>query len=151
MADSNAVVNKEEVKLRAAGMFFIRTLLGIIFMMQGYGKIFTMSLPVVYDRFFKVFENGVLPKWLIVSTTYYTSYVEFIGGFLLISGLFRKYAMFLLALDLLIVSFGHGLMEPIWDLSHVIPRTILLAVLFFLPPSWDTWNVDAFIKKMVFK
>jgi len=142
---------KEEETLRAAGMFFIRTLLGIIFLMQGYGKIFTMTLPVVYDRFFKVFENGILPKWLIISTTYYTSYVEFIGGFLLISGLFRKYAMYLLALDLLIVSFGHGLMEPIWDLSHVIPRTILLAVLFFLPTSWDTWNVDAFIKKIVIK
>jgi uncharacterized membrane protein YphA (DoxX/SURF4 family) len=138
---------KEEERLRYAGMFFIRTLLGIIFMMQGYGKIFTMSMGVVYDRFFKVFENGILPKWLIVLTAYYTSYVELIGGLLLIFGLFRKYAMYLLALDLLIVSFGHGLMEPIWDLSHVIPRAILLSALFFLPHSWDIWNLDELLKK----
>jgi len=101
----------------------------------------------VYEMFFKIFENTFLPKWLILSTAYYTSYVEMIGGFLLIIGLFRKYAMYLLALDLLIVSFGHGLMEPIWDLSHVIPRAILLTALFLLPVEWDKWNVDSLIKK----
>ena len=90
-------------------MFFIRVLLGIIFFFQGYGKIFTMGVSQVYDRFFKEFENTILPKWLDCTTAYYTSYVELIGGILLIIGLFRKQAMYLLAMDLLIVSFGHGL------------------------------------------
>jgi uncharacterized membrane protein YphA (DoxX/SURF4 family) len=135
--------------MKTPGMFFIRLLLGIIFLMQGYGKIFTIGVPGVYEMFFKVFENTFLPKWLILSTAYYTSYVEMIGGFLLIIGLFRKYAMYLLAVDLLIVSFGHGLMEPIWDLSHVIPRAILLAALFLLPQEWDKWNVDSLIKKRI--
>ena len=147
MADLNTVANKKEERQRAAGMFFIRVLLGIIFLMQGYGKVFTMGLSVVYDRFFRAFENSILPKWLIITSAYYTSYVELIGGFLLIIGLFRKCAMYVLAVDLLIVSFGHGLMEPIWDLSHVIPRSILLAILFFLPPSWDKWNADALLRK----
>ena len=137
----------EQTTLRRAGMFFIRELLGIIFFFQGYGKVFTMGVPQVYDRFFKEFESTMLPKWLIVSAAYYTSYVELIGGFLLITGLFRKQAIYLLALDLLIVSFGHGFMEPIWDLSHVIPRAILLGALFFLPPSWDGWHADALVEK----
>lgn len=140
-------MNKEETVFRIPGMFFIRTLLGIIFLMQGYGKIFTMGIPYVYDRFFKVFEDGFLPKWLIVSAAYYTSYAELIGGLLLVAGLFRIYAMFLLALDLLIVSFGHGLLEPIWDLGHVVPRAILLSALFLLPSSWDSWNADTWIAK----
>ena len=131
---------------KAAGLFFIRALLGIIFFMQGYGKIFTLGVSKVYEMFFKDFENTFLPKWLIIFTAYYTSYVEMIGGFFLIIGLFRKYAMYFLAIDLLIVSFGHGLMEPIWDLSHVIPRAILLASLFLLPAEWDKWNVDSLIK-----
>jgi hypothetical protein len=50
-----------------------------------------------------------------------------------------------LAVDLLIVSFGHGLIEPIWDLSHVIPRAILLTALFLLPSNWDTWNADEWL------
>ena len=123
-------MNNSQSTLRAAGILFIRVLLGIIFFMQGYGKIFTFTVSGVYEKFFKEFENTSLPKWLI----------------LFIIGLFRKYALYLLALDLLIVSFGHGLMEPIWDLSHVMPRTILLASLFLLPEDWDRWNVDQKIK-----
>jgi uncharacterized membrane protein YphA (DoxX/SURF4 family) len=140
-------MNTEPTSLRYAGMLFIRTLLGIIFFFQGYGKVFTMGVSNVYDRFFKVFENTSLPKWLIVSTAYYTSYVELLGGFLLVIGLFRKQAMYLLALDLLIVSFGHGFLEPIWDLSHVIPRAVLLSALFLLPESWDSWNADMLMQK----
>lgn len=143
------MIDPGQQRLRYAGMFFIRVLLGIIFFMQGYGKIFTMGIHKVYESFFKEFENTVLPKWIITSTAFYTSYVEMIAGFLLIAGLFRKFAMYLLALDLLIVSFGHGFMEPIWDLSHVIPRAILLSALFLLPINWDKWNIDTFIRNKI--
>ena len=131
---------------RSAGIFFTRALLGIIFLMQGYGKIFTFTVPKVYDMFFKDFETTFLPKWLIWFTAYYTSYVEMICGFLLIIGLFRKYALYLLCIDLLMVSFGHGLMEPIWDLQHVMPRAILLITILLAPCEWDKWNADRFIK-----
>ena len=127
---------------RAAAMLFTRALLGIIFMMQGYGKIFFFTVPKVYNMFFKDFEKTFLPKWLIWGTAYYTSYVELICGFLLIIGLFRKYALYLLGIDLLLVSFGHGLMEPIWDLQHVIPRAILFITILLVPAQWDRWNVD---------
>ncbi|MBS1597348.1 MAG: DoxX family protein [Bacteroidetes bacterium] len=139
-------MTSENIMTKAAGMFFIRSLLAIIFLMQGYGKIFSIGIAKVYDMFFKSFETSFLPKWLIVSTAYYTSYSEFICGILLLAGLFQKFAMYFLAVDLLIVSFGHGLMEPIWDLSHVMPRAILLAALFLLPRNWDTWSIDSFIQ-----
>ena len=133
---------------RAAGVLFTRALLGIIFLMQGYGKIFTYTVPKVYHLFFADFEKTFLPKWLIWTTAYYTSYAEMICGFLLIIGLFRKYALYLLAIDLLIVSFGHGLLEPIWDLQHVMPRAALLIILLLVPQEWDRWNADnLFIRK----
>ncbi len=139
-------MNNTPTPLQVRGLFFIRVLLGIIFFMQGYGKVFTIGLSNVYDMFFKSFEHTIMPKWLILATTYYTSYIELIGGFLLITGLFRKYAMYLLAINLLVVSFGHGVMEPIWDLSHVMPRAILLSALFLLPATWDKWNIDELLK-----
>ncbi len=129
---------------RAAAVLFTRALLGIIFLMQGYGKVFTYTVPKVYGMFFKDFEKTFLPKWLIWGIAYYTSYVELICGFLLIIGLFRKYALYLLAADLLIVSFGHGLLEPIWDLQHVIPRAVLLITILLVPGQWDRWNADRF-------
>ena len=130
---------------RAVAVLFARALLGIIFIMQGYGKVFTFTVAKVYDMFFKDFERTFLPKWLIWGTAYYTSYVELICGLLLIIGLFRKYALCLLAIDLLVVSFGHGFMEPIWDLQHVIPRAILLITILVVPSQWDRWNLDEFL------
>jgi uncharacterized membrane protein YphA (DoxX/SURF4 family) len=138
-------MNRNPTTMQTRGLFFIRVLAGLIFFMQGYGKIFTWGVPKVYEMFFKNYESTFLPKWLIVAVAYYTSYIELAGGLLLIIGLFRKYALSFLAVDLLIVSFGHGLMEPIWDLSHVIPRAILLAALFLLPAQWDEWNMDYLI------
>jgi uncharacterized membrane protein YphA (DoxX/SURF4 family) len=132
---------------RAAGMLFTRVVLGIIFIMQGYGKIFTYTVPKVYNMFFKDFEATFLPKWLIWSTAYFTSYIELSCGFLLIIGLFREYALYFLAVDLLIVSFGHGILEPIWDLQHVISRAILLITLLLVPRQWDRWNADALFAK----
>src|ERR1700753_658198 len=123
--------------LRPAGLLFTRVLLGVIFLMQGFGKIFTWTVPVIYDKFFKDFETTFLPKWLIWVTAYYTSYIELIGGLFLILGVFRRWTLSLLAIDLVVVAFGHGLLEPIWDLSHVMPRGFLLLVLFFLPAEWD--------------
>ena len=98
---------------RAGGIFFTRALLGIIFGMQGYGKVFKYTVPKIYDLFFKDLKQPSYPNGLH-GDGYYTSYIELICGFLLIIGLFRKYALALLGIDLLIVSFGHGLMEPIW-------------------------------------
>jgi hypothetical protein len=61
---------------RTAAVLFTRALLGLIFLMQGYGKIFTFTVPKVYDMFFKAFETTWLPKWLIWGTAYYTSYTD---------------------------------------------------------------------------
>jgi hypothetical protein len=48
---------------------------------------------------------------------------------------------------LVIVTFGHGLAEPIWDLSHVMPRTILLVALLIIPKEWDSFSVDKQLAK----
>jgi uncharacterized membrane protein YphA (DoxX/SURF4 family) len=131
---------------KAAGVLFLRCLLGVIFLMQGYGKIFTIGISKLYSMFFSVYET-MLPKWLLFCTVYCTSYIELLGGSLLIIGLLRKQMLYLLAINLLIVSFGHGLLEPIWDLQHVFPRALLLAALLLLPQDWDRWNADVFIGK----
>ena len=46
---------------------------------------------------------------------------------------------------LVIVTFGHGLAEPIWNLSHVFPRTILLIALLILPREWDKISLDSIL------
>ena len=131
---------------KALGLLTLRLILGFIFMLQGYGKVFTYGVQGVYANFFKPYTE-ILPDLLVLGTAYYTSYVELIGGFLLLLGFLRFYTYLFLASVLVIVCFGHGLMEPIWDLQHVFYRLAILAALFFLPYKWDRFSLDALFEK----
>lgn len=125
-----------------------RLILGFIFLMQGFGKVFTWGVDHVYQmNFFYETYQDLLPDFIIYATAYFTSYVELIGGFLIVIGLKTDYALYALASVLVIVTFGHGLAEPIWDLSHVIPRTILVVTLLILPKEWDAFSLDYLISK----
>ncbi len=125
------------------GVTTIRLILGFIFLMQGFGKVFTWGVEKFYhmDFFYDTYKD-LLPAPVIHFTAYYTSYVELVGGFLVVIGLKRDYALYGLASVLVIVTFGHGLADPIWDLSHVMPRTILLVGLLLLPKEWDKFSLD---------
>ena len=126
----------------------IRLILGLIFLMQGYGKVFNYGVENLYQMdFFHGTYKDLLPDFITRATAYFTSYTELIGGFLLTIGLFRDYALYALGLVLIIVTFGHGLAEPIWDLSHVMYRTMLLLALLFLPKAWDKYSLDTLIGK----
>ncbi len=129
---------------RSAGMLLIRGILGLIFMMQGFGKVFKWGINNVYANSFQSYEE-TLPKFILWFTAYYTSVIELIAGALLFMGLLRYWSAFALGTVLLIVTFGHGLASPIWDLSHVFPRTVLLAAYLLLPVEWDRWQLDRYI------
>lgn len=129
---------------RSIGVLTTRVLLGVIFFMQGYGKVFKWGVEKVYNMdFFYPTYKDMLPDIIIRITAYYTLYVELIGGVLLIIGYKRDWALYGLATVLIIVSFGHGLAEPIWDMSHVIFRAALLISLLLFPKEWDRYSLDA--------
>lgn len=130
---------------RKIALLTMRLLLGFIFFMQGYGKVFQWGVDNVYQNFFIGTYRELLPDFLIRFTAYYTSYIELICGLLLIIGLKIDWALYALASVLIIVTFGHGLAEPIWDLSHVMFRGILLIGLLLLPKAWDSFSLDALI------
>ncbi|TNE55219.1 MAG: DoxX family membrane protein [Bacteroidetes bacterium] len=128
---------------RAVALLMLRFLLGIIFLFQGYGKVFRWGVENLYEQMFLKDYGAFFPENLLKFTAYYTSYVELIGGGLLILGLFRNYTLYALTSVLLIVSVGHGWAEGIWDLSHVWYRAACLFVILVLPASWDRWNFDS--------
>ena len=132
---------------QAVAILTMRLLLGFIFLMQGYGKIFTFGVDGVFNNFFNTEQYAMFPVFVLKFTAYYTSYIELIAGFLLVIGLQRDYALYALASVLVIVSFGHGVAEPIWDLSHVMYRTILLVPLLLLPTHWDIFSIDHILNK----
>lgn len=134
-------------KNKQIAVLTMRLLLGFIFFFQGFGKVFKFGLDGVYKNFFLKSYGELLPDFLLLFSAYYTSLIELIGGLLLIIGFKRDYALYALASVLVIVTFGHGLKDPIWDLSHVMYRTILLVGLLLLPKDLDKYSVDFLIRK----
>ena len=133
---------------KSIAVLTLRLILGFIFLMQGFGKVFKWGVENVYNMdFFYGTYKALLPDFIIHATAYYTSYIELIAGLLVVLGLKRDYALYLLASVLVIVTFGHGLAEPIWNLSHVMYRTILLVTLLILPREWDKFSIDNIINK----
>lgn len=133
---------------RSIALLLIRLLLGLIVLMQGYGKVFTWGVEEVYKmEFFLPTFHPHIPDWLTYITAYYTSYVELIAGVMLITGFKRDWALYALASVLVIVTFGHGLAEPIWNLSHVMYRALLLVALLLLPSEWDKLSLDHLLNK----
>jgi uncharacterized membrane protein YphA (DoxX/SURF4 family) len=139
---------KEKIDLnKSIAVLTLRMVLGLIFLMQGFGKVFTWGVENVFKNFFYGVYKDFLPDFLIYGTAYYTSYAELFGGFLLVIGLKSNYALYVLASVLIIVTFGHGLASPIWDMHQVMYRVILLVSLLLLPKAWDRFSVDHLILK----
>ena len=110
--------------------------------MAGYGKVFKFGAVNLYNDMLAQYQNTFLPKWLIWFTAYYTSYIELICGLLLVLGIFKHISLYMLGSVLIIISFGHGLIEPIWDLQHLFFRAAMLVTLLLLPTAWDKYSLD---------
>ncbi len=124
------------------GIFVARVFLGILFFFQGYEKVFRLPVREVIDSFHDSAQARHLPDALLKFGVYFTSYTELIGGFLLIAGLFKYYALLFLGVDLLFVALAFSILRPMWDMGHVFPRLVLLLFLLCLPAELDTFSLD---------
>jgi len=126
--------------------FVLRVILGVLFFFQGYDKVFNIKINGVISFFKEESRHKPMPGFLMVSSAYLSSYIELIAGGLLILGLFKTWALYLLGLDLILVCGAFSMLKPMWDMSYLYPRLILLAILLYLPAQWDVLSVDHFLK-----
>lgn len=111
---------------------FVRCFLGILFLFQGYDKLFVVKIKNVINAFHHETDRKHIPSFLLYFTSYFTSVTEFTGGILLITGLFHQYVAIILVINLLIVAIAFSFLKPMWDLQHVFPRVILLTLILLL-------------------
>lgn len=130
-----------EYKLQAAELL-LRVFTGILFLFQGYDKLFVVKIAGVVDTFKAEAGRQNIPGFMVTAMAYYTSIVEFAGGLLLIFGLFVNYTLYLVGLDLLLVCFAFSFMKPMWDMKHVFPRLILVTLLLVLPSEHCHFSLD---------
>lgn len=133
-----------EYKLQFAE-FIIRLFVGILFFTQGYDKVFNIKIMGVVDNFLADAEHLHIHKPMVTLFTYITSFVEFIGGFLLLIGLFTNYTLIMLGFDLVLVCVAFSLIRPMWDMQYVFPRLVLIIFLLVLPGEYSKFGFDHFL------
>jgi len=119
-----------------------RIILGILFFMQAYDKVFKIGLKQVVEAYELPVNNPLSSNFLVWSGTIYTSYCELIGGALLILGLFTNIALYFLAIDLAVATLGFCLQSPLYDMKFVWNRLMILGFLLIAPIEWNLFSLD---------
>ena len=123
--------------------FLVRTLAGILFLFQGYDKLFRIKMPGVIDSFTADAERSHIPHAVLTLVAYFTSIVEFVGGIMLVFGICTTFALYALGLDLLLVCLAFTFMKPMWDMKYVFPRFTLVITLLLMPEDWRFFSLDS--------
>lgn len=133
---------------RALAAFVARVILGLIFFMAGWWKVFSLgALQHARAGFVEPYAESWLPVWSLWATGTAVPFVELLGGGLLLVGWMRWPAALGLGGVLVLVTFGHLLAEPLYAFNtHVVPRAVLLIVVLALYGE-DRWSVDAWLAR----
>jgi uncharacterized membrane protein YphA (DoxX/SURF4 family) len=133
---------------RGWAVLFARLVLGLIFFMAGFWKVFQLGPLEHAQKYFLLFADTFLPVWSLWFVGVTIPFVELLGGALLLIGLRVREALIALGGVLVIVTFGHLLREPLFNFSgHVIPRLALLLFLLWCPRELDPFSLDAVIAR----
>ena len=126
----------------AIALLMIRMVAGILFMFQAYDRLFKIGIGKVAETFFST-PLGVTRRISFVKIAIgLSSWIEFICGILLILGLFKIVALYLLALNMVFVAFVFSYVKPMWDMRHFFPRLILVVLLLLMPEHFDLFCLD---------
>ncbi|HQQ94071.1 MAG TPA: DoxX family protein [Bacteroidia bacterium] len=125
----------------------IRLFCGIIFLFQGYDKLFVVKIKGVVSLFQRDASSKNVPSFIQYGVAFYTSVMEFFGGILLILGLFKNIILVLLGFDVIMVAVAFSVLEPVWDMRHVFPRLLIVSVLLVMPDDWSRFTIDNLLSK----
>ncbi len=85
---------------RGWALLFARWILGLMFFMAGWWKVFILG-PLVHARsmFVEAFADSFLPSWLLWASGTAIPFVELVAGGLLLAGLWRRQALIALGVS----------------------------------------------------
>src|SRR5687768_14413740 len=94
----------------------MRLLVGILFFFQGYDKLFRLKTNGVLNAFSDVLAQRKISLPFARACIFLSSSVEMGCGLLLVTGLLREPALYLLTADLICVALAFSFLKPMWDM-----------------------------------
>ncbi len=134
---------------QAWAILFARLVLGLIFGMAGWGKVFRMG-PVQHAHryFLDPYASSWISGRLLMAFGLAIPFVELAAGWLVFIGLFVRPASIALGCILVIVTYGHLLKDFLYEFhTHVIPRLVLLLFILVMPRSQDILALDNILRR----
>ncbi|MFD1551706.1 hypothetical protein DNU06_02610 [Putridiphycobacter roseus] len=124
----------------------VRIALGLLFFFQAYDKIFNIKLSVVCSEIYYGDKSKNIPRPLVKSAIYFSSYLELIAGLLLIVGLFTLPTLYLLGIHFLVLIGTFSYLDSVWNTGLVYSRFILLLILLLMPISLNVFSLDYLLR-----
>src|SRR5262245_34348243 len=120
---------------RAWAILFARLVLGLIFGMAGWGKVFQMGATGHAQRYFLgPYASSWIPTWRLWALGLSIPFVELAAGWLVVVGLLVQPSLVALGVILAIVTYGHLLKDFLYEFhTHVIPRLALVLFILLMP------------------
>lgn len=134
---------------RSWAILFARAILGFIFFMAGVWKVFELG-PLGHARrfFIGAYTGTFLPDFALWTVGVIIPFIELAAGVLLLIGFRTREALVALGGVLVVVTFGHLLLEPLYEFhTHVIPRAALLLFLLVMPRVDDRFSIDHWLER----
>ena len=126
-----------------------RLILGLLFFMAGYWKVFTLTAQKHAEQFFvQGFVDHWIPVWLLNILGYSIPYFELITGLMILVGFRLREALIAVGFLLVVTTYGHSLQQPLFDIDgHTFTRLILIFLLLLAPASANKYALDYWLKK----
>lgn len=127
-------------------VFLARSMLGLVFLMAGWWKVFTLTPAAHAQQFFvDGFKGSWIPDWLLWALGTAIPPFELVAGLLLIVGLWTRLTASLTGLLLLLTTYGHALQQPLFDIDgHTFTRLALILFVLMIPAETDRLSIDGY-------
>jgi len=115
--------------------------------MAGYWKVFVMTPSVHASRYFvQGYEGSWIPEWLLYALGMSIPVLELTAGLLICIGWRLREALIFIGLLLIVTTYGHALIEPLFDIDgHTFTRLALVVFLLLAPPGSDKYTLDGWL------
>ncbi len=132
---------------RGLAIFFARWILGLLFLVRGWYKVFELTPAEHTEQFFlKAFAETWIPEPLLWALGTSIPFVELVGGALLCIGLKVRWVLASFVGLLMITTYGHALREPFYDIDgHTFTYVVLIIFILMAGRDDDGWSLDAWL------
>jgi len=130
---------------RGWAILIVRWISGVIWFMAGWWKCFELGPLAHAERMFvEPYAENWMPAWSLWATGTSVPVIELLAGAMLILGFRIRLALVALGAVLVLVTYGHVLENPLFDISgHIFTRAAMVVFLLLMPRGEDRFSLDA--------